>query len=239
MTTLYGWGPMFGEQGPSPFVLKTEIQLRMLGIAFDSKLADLEAVSKHKAPYVEDDGEIIEDSAFIRWHFEQKLHRDLNAGLTDEQRGQAWAVERMLEDRLNLIMVAERWLEDHNFFKGPANFFARVSEGVRTQTMEEVRAGIRGMMQRHGIGRHSRAERLQLAAADIEAVARILGDRPFLFGDAPTAADAIAYGELTCCGAKYFDTPLVAMVDRHANVRPYLARMEARFFDCERWRNAA
>jgi len=143
MTTLFGWGPMFGARGPSPFVLKTDIQLQMLGVSFDRRMADLETVKKHKAPYVEDDGEVIEDSTFIRAHFEKKLCRDLDAGLGETERGQAWALERLLEDRLNMIMIAERWLDDDNFFKGPAQFFARVPEAARAQVIDEVRTGLR------------------------------------------------------------------------------------------------
>ena len=75
MTTLFGWGPMFDCPSPSPFVMKSDIQLQMLGVDFDRAIADLEAVSKHKAPYVEDDGQIIQDSNFIRAHFEKKLGR--------------------------------------------------------------------------------------------------------------------------------------------------------------------
>ncbi len=239
MTTLYGWGPMFGLRGPSPFVLKTDIQLQMLGVAFDRRTADLEAVKKHKAPYVQDGAEIIEDSSFIRWHFEQKLGRSLDTGLTPEQRSHGWALERMLEDRLYLIMVHERWLEDANFFKGPAQFFAGVPEAARPQVMADRRADLRTVMQGQGIGRHSRGERLELAAHDIAAVSEALGDKPFLFGDQPSAPDAAAYGVISCCGARFFDTPLTAFVDRHANLRPYLTRMEERFFDDTQWRAAA
>ena len=33
MTTLFGWGPMFDCPSPSPFVMKSDIQLQMLGVA--------------------------------------------------------------------------------------------------------------------------------------------------------------------------------------------------------------
>src|SRR6187431_1840344 len=110
-TTLFGWGPMFGARGPSPFVLKSDIQLQMLGVRFERAIADLDAVTKHKAPYVRDGEQIIEDSTFIRAHFERKVDRNLDAKLTREQCAAAWALERLLEDRLYFIMVHERWLE--------------------------------------------------------------------------------------------------------------------------------
>jgi len=178
MTTLYGWGPMFDSPSPSPFVMKTDIQLQMLGVTFDRAIANLESVAKNKAPYVEDDGAIIEDSSFIRFHFERKLGKDLDEGLTQAQRGQAWAVERMLEDRLNLIMVHERWLDDANFNKGPRMFFMGVPEAARQQVCDGARNDLKAMMQGHGIGRHSREERMQLAGRDIAAVAAMLGDQP-------------------------------------------------------------
>lgn len=231
MTTLYGWGPMFGERGPSPFVLKTDIQLQMLDVSFDRRAADLDAVGKHKAPYVDDDGVIVEDSTFIRWRFERKLGRDLDAGLSAAQRGQAWALERMLEDRLYFVMLHERWLEDENFERGPAQFFARIPEPTRGQVIQQAREDLRQMLQRHGMGRHSRGERLLLAEKDLEAVSHMLGDRYYLFGDRPTAVDASAYGMLTCCGARFFDTPLADLVDWYPNLRPYLARMDALYFD--------
>ena len=45
MITLYGWGPMFDCPSPSPFVMKADIQLQMLGVDFDRAIADLSLVS--------------------------------------------------------------------------------------------------------------------------------------------------------------------------------------------------
>jgi glutathione S-transferase len=234
-TTLYGWGPLFDLPSPSPFVMKTEIQLQMLGVPFERAIADLDAVSKHKAPYVRDDGVLVEDSTFIRAHFERKLNKDLDAGLSAEERATAWALERLLEDRLNFIMGHERWLEGQNFERGPRLFFMGVPEAIRAKVCDDVRSEFKAMLVRHGIGRHSRAERMELAARDIAAVAAILGDKPFLFGDQPTAVDAVAFGELASCGTAYFDSPLVGIVDKHPSLRRYLARMEAKYFAPGRW----
>lgn len=235
MTTLFGWGPMFGLRGPSPFVMKSDIQMQMLGVTFDRATADLQAVSKQKAPYVEDDGAIIEDSTFIRRHFEAKTGRDLDEGLTPAQRGLAWALERLLEERLMMIVVSERWLEDANFAKGPAQFFAGVPEPMRTAVMEEARGRVRSAQMGQGIGRHSRAERLQLAAWDIAALAQTLGERPYFFASHPTAVDAVAYGVLSSAAARFFDSPLSDLVAGHANLMDFIGRMEARYFGEEHW----
>ena len=235
MTTLFGWGPMFGVRGPSPFVLKTDIQLQMLGVRFERAIADLEAVPKHKAPYVRDGEQLIEDSTFIRAHFERKLDRHLDARLTRDQRAAAWALERMLEDRLYFIAVQERWLEDTNFYRGPAQFFGGVPEAQRAAVISDVRDGLRQMLTRHGLGRHSRAERMELAARDIAAVADTLGEKNFLFGPEPSAADAATFGMLSACASRFFDSPLPDLVEKHPELIAYLQRMDDRFFRDVSW----
>lgn len=235
MTTLYGWGPMFGIHSPSPFVAKADIQMQMFDIPCDRGIADLDSVSKHKAPYVEDDGKIIEDSTFIRWHFETKLGVDLDEGLTREQRAIAWAVERMLEDRLAPIMANERWLQGDNFARGPAMFFLGVPEAMRANVIADAVSGVETGHRLSGIGRHSREERMQLAAKDIASVADLLGTKLFVMADYPTAVDATAYGVIAACTAPVFDTPLRDIVASHPNLVAYLKRMEERFFAEERW----
>jgi len=239
MTILYGWGPMFGLPSPSPYVLKCDMQLQMLGVPFERAIADLESVPKHKAPYVEIDGRILEDSTFIRFYFERKLDDDLDEGLSPEQRGAAWALERMLEDRLAFIMMSERWLVDANFEKGPRQFFMTAPEPARSEICRQAREQLQAMMMRHGLGRHSHAERMWLAERDITATASMLGDKPYLFGDTPKATDATAFGVLASCATNFFDTPLAGLVRKHANLNAYLARIEERYFSEVRWPEAA
>jgi len=235
MTTLFGWGPMFGLPCPSPFVMKADIQLQLFGVAFDRAIADLDSVSKHKAPYVKDDGQVIQDSTFIRWHFEKKLGVDLDDGLSDAARATAWAFERMLEDRLARIEGHERWLEGENFARGPAMFFLGVPEPVRAQVVADAVANVRMGMDATGLGRHNRTERMRLAEADIAATAALLGDKAFVLADHPTALDGAAFGVIAGCTAPIFDTPLKAMVASHANLVAYLERMQDRFFQPNRW----
>lgn len=230
MTTLYGFGPAFGLPSPSPYVMKTEIQLQMLGVEYESAFADLDSVPKHKAPYVEDDGEIIQDSNFIRAHFENKLNKRLDEELSDADRVTSWALERMAEDHMAKALMMARWLDDGNFNKGPIAFFMEVPEEARKQVTDEVRDTLRQTLYESGFGRHSEAERMQLVRYDMAAIAGQLGDKPFLFGDEPTVADAAVSGVLTSCATPFFDTPLVEMVAGHDNLPGYLKRMEARFF---------
>lgn len=235
MTTLFGWGAMFGSVSPSPYVIKADVQMQMLGLAFDRRIADLASVPKGKAPYAEDDGAVIEDSTFIRQHFEAKTGADLDAGLSDLARAGAWAFERMLEDHLVPIVVHERWVEGDNFDRGPAQFFTGIPEPMRAEVAANMREQVKNSLYAQGIGRHSRAERMQLAARDVAAAAALLGDKPFMLADHVTALDATAYGVLACCAAPIFESELPAMIAAHANLSAYMERMQARFFAQDRW----
>ncbi|KCZ92416.1 glutathione S-transferase family protein [Hyphomonas johnsonii] len=235
MITLYGWGPQFDCPSPSPYVMKTEIQLQMLGVAFDRAVADLDAVPKHKAPYVMDGDLLVQDSNFIRAHFEKKLGRSLAAGLSDEDSVTSWALERMAEDHLATVMAMERWLKDDNFFKGPAAFFSDVPEPARAGVMKEVREGIAAGQYARGMGRHTEAERMQLAAWDLQAIAIQLAGQRYLFGDEPTVADASVSAVLISCATEFFDTPLTGLVRDHTNLVGYMDRMKAKYFTKNRW----
>jgi len=235
MITLYGWGPMFDCPSPSPFVMKADIQLQMLGVDFTRAIADLDAVPKHKAPYVIDDGQLIEDSNFIRHHYEAKLGKGLYDGMSGKDIALSWALERMAGGQLTKIMAYERWMKDDNFNKGPAQFFSDVPAPARAAVQKEIRDGIAAAHMGEGTGRFTEAERMQLADWDISAIAMQLGDQDYLLGDAPTCADACVAAVLISCATEFFDTPLSGLVHKHPNLLAYIDRMKARYFAHAAW----
>jgi len=72
MITLYTFGPAFGLPDPSPFVMKAEVLLKMAGVPYRTDTTGFRKAPKGKLPYIEDGGEIISDSTFIRFHLEKK-----------------------------------------------------------------------------------------------------------------------------------------------------------------------
>ena len=57
MITLYGFGAGFGLPEISPFVTKTEVQLKMAGIAYRKERAKPPASPKGQLPYIVDEAE--------------------------------------------------------------------------------------------------------------------------------------------------------------------------------------
>ena len=59
MITLYGFGPGFGLPEISPFVTKTEVQLKMAGLAYRKEKAMPPASPKGQLPYIVDEDESV------------------------------------------------------------------------------------------------------------------------------------------------------------------------------------
>ena len=226
MIVLYGFGPLFGLPDPSPFVLKSEVQLKMSGLPFRRERAAPPQAPKGKMPFIADGETTVGDSTFIRWHIERVHGVDLDAGLTAEQRARAWAIERMLEDHIYWAMLDMRWMDDGNWAKGPSQFFAGAPEAVAQGARERVKTYLFG----HGLGRHTPDEITALAARSLASLSAELGDKPYLMGDAPSGTDATMFGMLAGILTPYFDSPLRDAALAHPNLVAHRDRMMARFY---------
>ena len=182
MITLYTFGPAFGLPDPSPFVTKVEVLLKMANLAYQTDSTGFRRAPKRKLPYIDDDGEQVADSTFIRWHLENKYRIDFDKGLSAEQRAIAWAFEKMAEDNLHWTLVDARWLDEANFAKGPKNFFQNIPAPVRPPMVAFIRRKVKRALQGQGMGRHTGAEIVALGTRSIAAIADFLGPKPFFPG---------------------------------------------------------
>ncbi len=230
MITLHGFGPMFGLPDPSPYVMKTEVQLKMAGLGYLKVPGDLAVAPKRKLPYIDDDGEVVADSAFIRWHIEQKYGLDFDEGLDLRQRALAWAAERMAEDHLGWALGYARWLMPENFDKGPAHFFDDLPEPARAQARAESQAAVRGAMVAQGLGRHSLAEITRLADRSLCSLSTLLGDKTYLMGERPCGADAVVFAMTAGALCPHFDSPVREAAERYDALVAYSGRMMRLFF---------
>jgi glutathione S-transferase len=239
MMELYVFGPGFGLPDPSPFCLKGIILMEMSGLPYTRVRGNLQKAPKGKLPVLHDDGEVIPDTSFIRMHLERNYGIDFDKGLSAEQRGVAWAVEKMLEDHLYWMVVQERWADPANFDRGPRRFFDAVPAPLRPLVIAMVKRQIRRNLHGHGIGRHSEAERLELARRALDALAGILGGKPYLTGPDPCGADATLGAFMIAGLCEIFESPLREALREHPNLVAYAARMRARYFSGEAETKAA
>jgi glutathione S-transferase len=228
--TLYTFGPSFGLPDPSPFVMKAEMLLKIAGLPYLIDSKGFSKAPKGKLPYIDDDGERVADSTFIRWHLEKKYRVDFDRGLDEEQRAVAWAFERTAEDHLYWALLEARWIDDANFDKGPRNFFQAVPAPIRPIVIAMVRRKVRQALHAHGMGRHAPAEIAALATRSIDVVAAYLGHKPFFMGAEPVGVDATIFSFVAGALCPAFETPVRSAAERHDNLKRYVGRMTARFY---------
>lgn len=229
--TFHGAGPAFGLPDPSPFVMKSEVHLKMAGVRYRFARGLPPEAPKGKIPYIQVGAHRLDDSTFIRRHIEREHNFDFDAGLSHAERAQAWAIERMLEDHLYFALLQYRWMDDLNFEKGPSHFFDGQPDAVRDGARARVRAAIYG----HGLGRHTDAEIADLGGRSLAALSDILGDKPYVMGDKPSGVDATAFAFAAGVLTPFFTGELRRKAERHANLAAYVERMMQTYYPKFAW----
>lgn len=233
MIKLYTFGPAFGLPDMSPFVMKAEMLLKLAGLDYRTDSSGFANAPKGKLPYIDDDGEIIADSTFVRRHIEQKYGVDFDRGLDAEQRATAWALERMFEDHIYWTFLHARWVDNANFNRGPRAYFERMPVPMRFIVPRLARRQLKAQIMGHGMGRHSDAEIVSLGTRSLDAAADFLGHKTYIMHDEPSGLDATAFAFLAGALCPLFETPLRTAAERHENIKAYVGRMAERFYpDC-------
>jgi glutathione S-transferase len=235
MIILYGAGQGFGLPDASPYVMKTETQLRMAGIPYEKRAAPPDDSPKGQLPFIDDGGAWIADSTFIRGFLEDTYGLDFDEGLDARRRAEAWAVERMLENHLGWTIAYFRWLIPENFARGPAHFFDDTPDPMRSVVRKAALKDVRMALRANGIGRHSETEIVELAMRSLTAASAILGDQAFLMGDQPCGADATLLAMLAGLYTPVFDSELRTRAERIGNLVAYTDRLMAGFFPDHAW----
>ncbi len=193
MLKLITFPPAFGAPSMSPFGTKVMCLLNMSGAQWAVHYAgDTRKSPKKKLPVLKDGDKIIPDSNAIRKYLEKKLSFDFDAGLDADQRVISYMLIKMLEEHTYFIGLCERWNNDKNWQLMRAKMFEKSPKWVELLLANKIRKKMLAQAYAQGMARHSEDERFDLANADMAALRAVLGDKKFLFGDVPTAADATA-----------------------------------------------
>ena len=190
MMKLYVLPPAFGLRNPGPFAFKCELALRYLKLDFELvESADPRTGPKGKMPYLDDGGTIVADSELILQHLDNKTNGRLYGRLSDREWAEGVAFSRLADDHFYWLMVASRWLDDAWFSNIKTGFFDSMPFPVRHIAPIVARREVRRTYHLQGLGRHTHEEQLGFARRDLDAIARKVGDAPFLLGEEPTIFD--------------------------------------------------
>ncbi|XP_023178637.2 failed axon connections isoform X1 [Drosophila hydei] len=191
----------------SPYCLKVETWLRLVALKYENVDHKMRFRSKKgQLPFIELNGEEIADSAIIIKELSAKYDKNLDAGLTAEQRNVSYATIAMLENHLIWIIFYWRAKYPDNVLKGYKvnlqhalglrlpnsilNFFFKITFGRKWfQGTKKLKA--------HGIGVHSAEEIEEFGKNDLKVLSEMLDCKPFFFGDEPTTLDVVAFAVLS------------------------------------------
>jgi glutathione S-transferase len=230
MIKLYTFGPLRNLPDGSPFVVKAMLLLKFAGLPYQERPGGPHKAPKGKLPFIEDDGDVIADSSFIRFHIENKYGFDFDAGLDARDRAIAWTVEKMCDEHLYWAEVHTMWMDDGNFERGMAGYFDIAPAPLRPLIKSFMRRRVGKTLRTQGFGRHSREELEKLAIRDVESIAAILGDKPFLMGGQPCAADAIVWAQLAVFTAPFVQSPISSATRKYGRLVDYVARIGQTYF---------
>lgn len=213
----------FGEPSASPFCIKAMCLLEMSNLDWKPKyIANPSKAPKKKLPVLQDGATTIADSEFIRIYLEKKYGIDFDEGLTFEQKAMSRVIIRALDEHLYYLVVSARWTNDESWQYLKQEFFGDMPFPLKQLVPNIVRKGVFKTLNAQGIGRHNTEEQLIKAKQDVDAIAEILGDKNYLFGDKPSAADASAIPMLRALLSLSPKQPITTHIENNSTLLAYL-----------------
>jgi len=231
MINITQFAPAFGLPNASPFALKllTYLKMRNMPYQCDYSVASNKAPNG-KFPVATINDKTLADSGIIIGYFESQNDKGLDDHLTPTEHAQALIIRRMLEEHLYWGLVYSRWQDEDfwpqtkpEFFKDlPKPLMWLIPNIVRKQTIKSL-AG-------HGLGRHDKQTVYRLAIENIDAIATLLADRKYFFGDRPCSLDAALYAIFANFIYPTLATPLHEASRYHQNIVNYCDRIKTEYW---------
>lgn len=222
---LHQFPPAWGLQ-PSPFCQKVDNYLRLAGLPFRTVSSLGFRAPKGKLPFIVDGGRRIPDSGRILAYLQATYGDPLDGALSVEQKALGHVLRRTCEESLYFALVYSRWIDDAGWRVVRPAFFGQMPLGVRSLVPALARRGIARSLRGQGYGRHARDEVYALGIADLDALATLLGDRPYAVCDHPTSFDAVIHAFLMAIVRPPVETPLKAHALANRRLMDYLDRMD-------------
>ena len=210
--------------------LKLAAWMRMADVPFDVVVENNPGKGpKGKSPWIEHGSVRMGDRHSIIEYLQQRFGVDLDAHLDADQRALAVAVQRMLEEHYHQCF-------EHQLFFGRGGeerlreFASSLPVPLRSIVPAVFKRAFRKQLHARGMGRHAEDVIVAQGKADLDALSRLLGDKPFMLGEAPSAIDACVLGFLGVSLYVAGDNPLYRYGASLDNLMRYCERMRARYF---------
>ena len=228
----------------SAFTFKLEAWVRMAGISHETQLGSIHEFAaitpRRLLPFVELDGEIIGDTSSIIERLKQQYNDPLNdARLNDGENALGTLVKSLCEHELFFIMIHGRWIDgDADAF---VNFVTRdLPEDQRAAAIAGSKEMvIDGMLDVLRLGRYDNEYVRSALREKLDALSHFLGDKRYLFGDAPSTYDAGLFSQLSSIIHYPIPNPQVAIAREYDSLVSYCDRIKAEIYPTSEWVDGA
>eukprot|EP00096_Caligus_rogercresseyi_P011969 TRINITY_DN4873_c0_g1_i1.p1 TRINITY_DN4873_c0_g1~~TRINITY_DN4873_c0_g1_i1.p1 ORF type:complete len:401 (+),score=207.61 TRINITY_DN4873_c0_g1_i1:138-1340(+) len=215
---LYQFNRSMNVPSISPYCFKVESWLKLNNIKYEnvdhkSKLRS----RKGLLPFVELNGEEISDSDIIIKTLGKKFEKDLDEGLTQEQKNVQHAMLTMVDN--HLLWLVSQWRTRHmdHLVKGYKMNLQSLSGFKFPNPLISfylkhtyIRKAIR-KVKATGLGEYSNEELDTMGKNDLKVLSDLLGEKQFFFGDEPHSLDLNAFVQLAmllCVEKEVVECPL-------------------------------
>jgi glutathione S-transferase len=205
--TLFSYPELFGQSDNNPYGLKVATFMKLCGLKFHQEhVLDTRDAPRGQLPYLDDDGLVIGDSDSIIEHLITKFDLAIDRKLTRNQRRMALLVRRMLDD-LYWVMSYSRWA-DERYWPIFRDALLATHATLKPSQLEAARQYNFQRYHYQGIGRYEPVAVYERGVSDLEVLADLLGEGPFLFGEQVHGADTTIHGFVASIYFYDIDTPL-------------------------------
>jgi len=200
---LYQFNRTTAIPSMSRYCLKVETWLKLNGIKYENVAHNSKLRSKRGLlPFVELNGEEICDSEIIIKTLAAKFGKDMDEGLTNDQKNIQHATIAMVQNHLH-------WSVSHWMNKDPDNMLKGLKLNLQTVMGSKLPNGLLNFVFKHTYVRKGikkvkstsfagyTAEEIEEAGkGDLKVLSEMLGDKQFFFGDDPHFLDLVTFVQL-------------------------------------------
>lgn len=230
MITLYKFPRVWGLPCMSPYCMKVEAYLRLRGLEHRVEVGDLRRAPRGQLPWIDLDGQAIGDSTLILQALEARQREPLDARLDADQRARGWALVRTLEESTVWALRRARFAEPEAWAHTREVVKSIVPPLLRPLAPALVRRQMLASLQAQGCGRFGRDEAYTFACRDFDAAERLLGSRPYLFGDEPSSFDLTLFGFVASFSAATCRSPVTEHLLGLTGLLAHHERMRQRLY---------
>ncbi len=231
MIKLYQFPSCWDIANPSPFCMKVETYLRMTKLPYEIvTIANPAAGPKHKLPFIVDKERKIGDSTLIINYLKQTYGDSLDKDLEPLEIAQSLALQHLIEEHLYWIIVYSRWMDEANWPTLKQAFFGQMPKYMRAFVSNMIRKQMRKALYIQGMGRHTQQEIYDFGKRDITAIATMLGESSFIFGEQPHTIDAIVHATIVNILSTPINCPLKEHAQTFMNLQQYCQRLNKAYY---------